>query len=234
MFDEAENDDEYLLHCENASIILRLHRLLAAQLKQTGMEGAFRNIEIPLAGTLAKLELAGVSLDLDVMAKIALEFEGRLAELRQKIIELAGEEFNPNSVIELQNILYEKLRLHERYKVKPKKIKLGNGMSTDEESLEKIAEDELPRTILDYRTINKLKNTYVDQLPTFVHPASGCILRLSGKPEPRLGDFHLKIQTCKTFRSAPARVVESAAPSFLPEKKISWFQLIIVKSNCAL
>jgi len=163
MFDEEDIEDqnEYILHCENASIILRLHRLLSEQLKQTGMDAAFRNIEIPLAETLAKLEQSGIRLDLDVMAKIALEFESRLTELRGKIIELAGEEFNPNSVIELQNILYEKLRLHERYKVKPKKIKLGNRMSTDEESLEKIAEDELPRTILVYRSMILLSWTHI-------------------------------------------------------------------------
>ena len=153
MFEEADKE-EYILHCENASIILRLHRQLDAQLKQTGMEGAFRNIEMPLAGTLANLELNGVRLDVDVLAKIALEFEGRLVELRQNIVGLAGEEFNPNSIVELQKILYEKLRLHERYNVKPKKIKLGNQMSTDEETLEKLAADELPRTILDLSLIH--------------------------------------------------------------------------------
>ena len=174
MFEEAEKDG-YIQHCENASIILRLHQQFDAQLKQTGMGWAFRNIEIPLACTLAHLELAGVRLDVNRLEKIALEFDGRLAELRQKIVDLAGEEFNPNSVIELQKILYDKLSLHERFKVKPKKIKLGNHMSTDEETLEKLAEDELPRTILAYRTINKLKNTYVDQLPNYVHSGSGRI-----------------------------------------------------------
>ena len=144
MFEEADKE-EYILHCENSSIILRLHGLLGAQLKQTGMDGAFWNIEIPLAGTIAKLELNGVKLDVDGLAKIAIEFDGRLVEFRQKIFDLAGEEFNPNSIVELQNIIYEKLRLHERFKVKPKKIKLGNQMSTDEETLEKLAADELPR-----------------------------------------------------------------------------------------
>ena len=220
MFDEANNKDEYILHCENASIILRLHRHLSAQLKQTGMDGAFRNIEIPLAGTLAKLELAGVRLDVDVMAKIALEFEGRLNELREKIMELAGEEFNPNSVIELQNILYEKLRLHKHYKVKPKKIKLGNGMSTDEETLEKIAEDKLPRTILDYRTLNKLKNTYVDQLPTFVHEASGCIhstFRQTGTATGRLSSENPNLQNIPV-RSSEGRRIRRAFISSGKEK----------------
>jgi len=237
MFDEEDIEDqnEYILHCENASIILRLHRLLSQELKQTGMEAAFRNIEIPLAVTLAKLEQSGIRLDLDVMAKIALEFESRLTELRGKIIELAGEEFNPNSVIELQNILYEKLRLHERYKVKPKKIKLGNRMSTDEESLEKIAEDELPRTILVYRSINKLKNTYVDQLPTFVHQASGCIhstFRQTGTATGRLSSENPNLQNIPVRSSEGRRIrrafISSGKDNILVSADYSQIELRVV------
>ena len=237
MFDEEDIEDqnEYILHCENASIILRLHRLLSEELKQTGMEAAFRNIEIPLAETLAKLEQSGIRLDLDVMAKIALEFESRLTELRGKIIELAGEEFNPNSVIELQNILYEKLRLHERYKVKPKKIKLGNRMSTDEESLEKIAEDELPRTILVYRSINKLKNTYVDQLPTFVHQASGCIhstFRQTGTATGRLSSENPNLQNIPVRSSEGRRIrrafISSGKDNILVSADYSQIELRVV------
>ena len=164
MFEDSDKEDFTRL-CENAVIIFKLHELLKAQLKKTGMEGAYYNIEIPLAANLAVLEMNGVKLDVGGLKKVALEFEGRLTELRNKIIDLAGEKFNPNSVIELQNILYEKLRLHEKFNIKPKKIKLGNRMSTDEETLEKLAGNDLPRTILDYRTLNKLKNTYIDQLP---------------------------------------------------------------------
>ena len=174
IFEESDEED-YILLSENAAIIVQLYELLKAQLKKTGMEGAYRNIEIPLAYNLAVLEMNGVKLDVRELNKVALEFEGRLTELRNKITELSGEEFNPNSVIEVQKILYEKLRLHERFNIKPKKIKLGNRMSTDEETLEKLAEDDLPRTILYYRTINKLKNTYIDQLPGYVHSVSGNI-----------------------------------------------------------
>ncbi len=208
MFVEADAEN-YILHCEYAAIIFSLNQLLDAQLKQTGMESAFRNIEIPLAGTLAKLEMSGVKLDVDGLNKVALEFEGRLTELRKKIIDLAGEEFNPNSVIELQNIIYEKLRLHERFKVKPKKIKLGNKMSTDEETLEKLAEDELPRTILDYRTLNKLKNTYIDQLPTFVHSTSGRIhstFQQTGTATGRLSSENPNLQNIPVRSSEGRRV----------------------------
>ena len=224
MFDEDEMGDqnEYIKYCENSSIILRLHRQLVAQMKQTGMEAAFQNIEIPLVGTLAKLEQSGIRFDVEVISKIALEFEERLTELRQKIMEMAGEEFNPNSVIELQNILFEKLKLHEHYKIKPKKIKLGNQMSTDEETLEKIAENELPRAILDYRTINKLKNTYVDQLPTYIHRTSGCIhstFRQTGTATGRLSSENPNLQNIPV-RSNEGRRIRRAFISSGKEKTL--------------
>ena len=224
MFDEDEMGDqnEYIKYCENSSIILRLHRQLVAQMKQTGMEVAFQNIEIPLVGTLAKLEQSGIRFDVEVISKIALEFEERLTELRQKIMEMAGEEFNPNSVIELQNILFEKLKLHEHYKIKPKKIKLGNQMSTDEETLEKIAENELPRAILDYRTINKLKNTYVDQLPTYIHRTSGCIhstFRQTGTATGRLSSENPNLQNIPV-RSSEGRRIRRAFISSGKEKTL--------------
>ena len=234
MFEEADKE-EYILHCENSSIILRLHGQLGAQLKQTGMEGAFRNIEIPLAGTLAKLELNGVRLDVDGLAKIALEFDGRLVELRQKIFDLAGEEFNPNSIVELQKIIYEKLRLHERFKVKPKKIKLGNQMSTDEETLEKLAADELPRTILAYRTLNKLKNTYVDQLPTYVHAESGRIhstFRQTGTATGRLSSENPNLQNIPVRTSEGRRIrrafIASGADKILISADYSQIELRVV------
>jgi len=208
MFEESEEED-YIRHCEYAAIVFQLHELLKAQLKQTGMEGAYRNIEIPLAGTLAELEMAGVKLDVEGLNKVALEFEGRLTELRNKITYLSGEDFNPNSVIELQNILYEKLRLHERFKIKPKKIKLGNRMSTDEETLEKLAEDDLPRAILDYRTLNKLKNTYIDQLPGYVHSESGNIhstFHQTGTATGRLSSENPNLQNIPVRSSEGRRV----------------------------
>ena len=224
MFDKDEMGDqnEYIRYCENSSIVLRLHRQLVAQMKQTGMEVAFRNIEIPLVPILAKLEQSGIRFDAKVISKIAIEFEERLTELRQKIMEMAGEEFNPNSVIELQNILFEKLKLHEHYKIKPKKIKLGNQMSTDEETLEKLTENELPRSILDYRTINKLKNTYVDQLPTYIHRTSGCIhstFRQTGTATGRLSSENPNLQNIPV-RSSEGRRIRRAFISSGKEKTL--------------
>jgi DNA polymerase-1 len=160
---------------EDAVALRELHQVLSVQLERTGQQGLYRNIEMPLALTLARMEWEGVSLDTDGLREISREFDGRLDALRRRIHELAGSEFNVNSVPELQAVLYEQLRLHEQFKVKPRKIKIGLGLSTDEETLEKLAEHELPRTLLEYRGLNKLKNTYIDQLPTYVHPESSRI-----------------------------------------------------------
>ncbi|MBF0280746.1 MAG: DNA polymerase I [SAR324 cluster bacterium] len=156
--------------CENAEMILNLQNLLHEQLLQTEMLLPFQNIEMPLVLVLAHLELTGVHFDQQHVREISEDFSARLDQLSEEIYKMAGEKFNINSVLELQNILYEKLALHKTCKIRPKKIKLGNGMSTGEETLEKMSAVPLPRTILDYRMINKLKNTYIDALPSFVNP----------------------------------------------------------------
>jgi len=218
MFKEIDNNNQYIKYCENASIIFRLNQKIEAQIKRTGMESAYRNIEIPLAKSLAELEISGICLNLEIMSKIALEFDSRLRELRYKIFDLSGEEFNPNSIVELQNIIYEKFRLHEIYNVKPKKIKLGNKMSTDEETLEKFADNDLPRTILYFRTLNKLKNTYIDQLPGYVHLSTGCIhstFRQIGTATGRLSSENPNLQNIPV-RSREGRRIRKA---FIPSRK---------------
>ncbi|MGK5091722.1 DNA polymerase I [Deltaproteobacteria bacterium TL4] len=158
-----------LYYCENADAIFQLNTLLSAHLKQAGMWALYSAIEIPLLRSLAFLELEGVLVDLDGLHHISEEFEERLSDLTQEIHGHAGEVFNINSVPELQTILYNKLALHQLVDFHPKKIKIGNQMSTDEETLEKMSQFPMAQAILKYRTLNKLKNTYLDQLPTFVH-----------------------------------------------------------------
>ncbi len=218
IFNDVQDKNNYVEYCENSAIILLLHRKIDLHLKKKGMEAAYRNIEIPLTKTLAEMEISGCCLDINVMKKISHEFDERLQEIRKKIVNLAGEEFNPNSVIELQKIIYEKFRLHEFYKVKPKKIKLGNKMSTDEETLEKLAGNELPSTILDFRSLSKLKNTYIDQLPNYVHSSSGCIhttFRQTGTTTGRLSSENPNLQNIP-IRSVEGRRIRSA---FIPSEK---------------
>lgn len=171
MLGEDSSNHEFYF-CENADAILKLHHLFKSQLIQAGMWPTYQNIEIPLLEVLATLELTGVAISVERLQEIAIEFEERLTDLSEEIYQLAGERFNINSVVELQQILYEKLQLHKTCNIKPKKIKLGNQMSTDETTLEKMHEFPLPRVLLQYRSLNKLKNTYIDQLPTFVNSST--------------------------------------------------------------
>ena len=148
---------------------------LLKQLEQTHMLRTYQYVEMSIAEVLSTIEQNGVRIDVAGLEKISKEFEKRLVVLSDRIYEVAEENFNINSIIELQSILYDKLEIHKQCKVKPKKIKLGNKMSTDEETLEKMQAHPLPGLILQYRELNKLKNTYVDQLPTFVNPESNRI-----------------------------------------------------------
>ncbi len=166
---ESDSIAHYNYHCENADLIFQLYQMLQNQLSQTNMLSSFQHIEMPLVKVLADMEITGVSFDQRNVQEIAEDLEERLEELSNSIYKEADETFNINSVIELQQVLYEKLALHKACGVRPKKIKLGNGMSTDEETLEKMSKYPLPHMILRYRELNKLKNTYVDQLPTFVN-----------------------------------------------------------------
>ena len=115
---------------------------------------------------LAKMELAGISLDTDWLSRESVDLENDLKELEQKIFELSGEEFNMNSPKQLGEILFEKLKLDP----KAKKTKTGQ-YSTSEEVLQKLAyKHEIIQHILKYRTYQKLKSTYVDALPSEIEP----------------------------------------------------------------
>ena len=205
---------------EDAAAIWALHLRLTPQLEQSGAWPVYRALELPLAQTLARLEQTGVRVDVSGLNEIASEFEGRLDELRTQIHQLAGEEFNVNSVVELQHVLYEKLRLHEQFGIKPKKIKLGLGLSTNEETLEKLAEHDLPRTLLDYRSLYKLKHTYLDQLPTHVHSRSGRIhsrFNQTATATGRLSSDNPNLQNIPV-RTAEGRRVRRAFVPSAPER----------------
>jgi DNA polymerase-1 len=155
---------------EWAAATLQLWEGLSKQLRQNHLTELFQYVELPLAHCIAEMEYEGIRINTEQLSKIADEFEKRLNDLRSTVHAIADSDFNLNSVVELQEVLYKKFKLHEACGIKPKKIKLGIGLSTDEETLEKMSEYPLPRIILDYRSLNKLKNTYIDQLPTYVHP----------------------------------------------------------------
>ena len=147
---------------EDADITFQLYELFAPQLKKEGLEDLFYKVEMPLMEVLAKMELEGVSLDEDWLKKESKDLENDLKNLEEKIFELSGEEFNMNSPRQLGEILFEKLQLDP----KAKKTKTGQ-YATSEDVLQKlISKHDIIKYILEYRTYQKLKSTYVDALPT--------------------------------------------------------------------
>ena len=147
---------------EDADITFQLYELFAPQLKKENLEDLFYKIEMPLMKVLAKMELAGISLDENWLKQESIDLENDLRNLEKEIFELSGEEFNMNSPKQLGEILFEKMQLDP----KAKKTKTGQ-YATSEDVLQKLAsKHEIIKHILEYRTYQKLKSTYVDALPS--------------------------------------------------------------------
>ncbi len=147
----------------------QLRDLLLPQLEAAGLAPLFRDLEVPLAGILAEMEAAGILVDPDPLMELGKELEIRLEALTRRAYLLAGEEFNLNSPKQLAQVLFEKLGL-------PPVRKTKTGYSTDVEVLATLARrHELPAEVLEYRTLQKLKSTYVDALPGLIDPRTGRI-----------------------------------------------------------
>jgi DNA polymerase-1 len=156
--------------CEDADFTLRLKDLFEPQLREHQLEGLFRELEIPLVPVLARMEANGIRIDVPFFREMNRRLEGDLEGLREEIVGLAGEEFNLNSTPQLREILFDKLGL-------PVLKKTKTGPSTDASVLEELAEmgHALPTRLLEYRQLEKLRNTYVDALPRLVNPGTGRI-----------------------------------------------------------
>ncbi|NWH05883.1 DNA polymerase I [Desulfobacter latus] len=156
---------------EDADLTFMAYTVLKKQIEDKGLTPLMETIEVPLICVLAKMEMAGIRVDTDVLGQMSLEFEAELKTLEQKIYELAGEEFNINSSQQLGVILFEKLGLKS-----VKKTRKKTGYSTDVQVLTQLADThEMPEKLLRYRTLGKLKSTYVDALSSLVHPETGRI-----------------------------------------------------------
>ncbi|MDZ7722516.1 MAG: DNA polymerase I [candidate division KSB1 bacterium] len=154
---------------EDADMTWRLWELLKPKMQEMNLERLMTDIEVPLIYVLAKMEYNGVSLDLDYLRTMSKELQSELTSLEKRIYELAGIEFNINSPKQLGKILFEELEL-------PVVRRTKTGYSTDVSVLEELAKShDLPKSILDYRQLAKLKSTYVDALPKLIHPKTGKI-----------------------------------------------------------
>jgi DNA polymerase-1 len=166
----APIDDLVEYACEDADFTLRLWGILEAYLREKGLLAVFHDVEMPLVPVITRMELTGVHLDVGMLDQISEKLLHRIKELEDKIYELAGERFNINSTKQLQAILFEKLKVHELLGLKRLK-KTKTGYSTDVTVLEQMADHPLGAVLLEYRTMNKLKSTYVDTLPQLLHPS---------------------------------------------------------------
>jgi DNA polymerase-1 len=153
--------------CEDADFTLRLKNAFEPLLDASQVDSLFRDVEMPLCIVLTRMEMSGVALDAAFLRELSGGLAAKLGEIEQSVYDQAGERFNINSTARLQEILFRKLGLKPSSKTK-------TGYSTDVDVLKSLAgEHPLPALVLEYRTIAKLKSTYVDALPKLVNPATG-------------------------------------------------------------
>jgi len=168
---ECPLDDVGPWACERADCLLRLHDLFEHQLEEAGLSELYEDLELPLVPVLARMEEVGIAIDDDFFTEMSARINGELDTVRGAIYAEAGvEEFNLNSTPQLREVLFEKLEL-------PVVKKTKTGPSTDASVLEELAADghEVPRLLLEYRELEKLRSTYVDALPKLVWSKTGRI-----------------------------------------------------------
>ncbi|EGQ7812530.1 DNA polymerase I [Vibrio parahaemolyticus] len=168
-FNQIELEQASPYAAEDADVTLRLHNRLFANIEQDEkLKSVYEEIEMPLVPVLSCIERTGVLIDDMKLSAQSVEIAARLEELEQKAYEIAEQEFNMNSPKQLQAILFEKMGL-------PVVKKTPSGTpSTNEEVLQELALDyPLPKLILEYRGLAKLKSTYTDKLPKMINPSTG-------------------------------------------------------------
>jgi DNA polymerase-1 len=167
---EAVSVEEAARHAgRSAAAVLAAGRVLAARLEQGDLGRLWRDLELPLARLLARVESTGVRIDVPHLRGLAERVSGELAALERRIQELAGEPINVGSPRQLGQLLFDRLGLRSERMKKNK-----TGFSVDHEVLEAMREQhEIIAPILEHRELIKLKNTYIDALPPLVNPATG-------------------------------------------------------------
>ena len=154
---------------EDADVTLQLQNKFIPMLKETGAQKLFEEVEIPLVPVLAGMEIEGVKIDTSSLQELSLELAKDILQSEKEICTLAGKEFNISSPKQVGEVLYDVLKIVE----KPQKTKTGQ-YATGEDVLEKLkGTHPIIDKILEYRELQKLKNTYVDTLPELVNPRTG-------------------------------------------------------------
>jgi DNA polymerase-1 len=168
-FAQVDIDKATLYSCEDADFTMRLKKVLEPKMKEMRLESLFGDIEMPLVSVLGDMEEAGVRIDVEFLGKLSEDYGRRLDVIKEAIFEETGEEFNLNSPRQLASILFDRLNLKST-----RRTAKGGARSTSVDVLEKLAEiHPVPRMVLDYRQLMKLKTTYVDALPGMVNERTG-------------------------------------------------------------
>ena len=168
-FDQVELEPATHYAAEDADITMRLHHVLRPKLDAVpSLANIYRDIEMPLVPVLERIEANGVKLDIDELRKQSQDLASRMLTAQESANAIAGRPINLDSPKQIGELLFNELGL-------PAVVKTpGGAPSTNEEALEAIADQhELPRLILEYRGLNKLRSTYTDKLPGMVNPQTG-------------------------------------------------------------
>ncbi len=166
-FDQVKLDIASEYACEDASLTYLLHEQLVDKVKQAGLEQLFYELEMPLVSVLMQMEMAGVKIDTFLLHRLAGEYAIKLKAMEQEIFTMAGLNFNINSPKQLAEVLFDRLNL-------PVIKKTKTGASTNVDVLNELAtQHPLPEKILAYRSLAKLKSTYLDALPKLVNRETG-------------------------------------------------------------
>jgi len=154
----------------DSAAVLALRQVFAPRLAETALQPLLDEIELPLIPVLVDMEWAGIAIDPELFARLSRELGADLRRLEAEIARVAGTPFNVNSPRQLATVLFDKLQL-------PILKRTRTGPSTDADVLEQLAElgHEVPKLLLEYRELEKLRSTYVDTLPGRIHPATGRI-----------------------------------------------------------
>jgi DNA polymerase-1 len=165
-FDQVAIDKATAYSAEDADVILRLWRVLKPRLVAERMTAVYETLERPLISVLARMERRGISIDRQVLSRLSGEFAQTAARVEAEIQEIAGEPINVGSPKQLGDIIFGKMGLPGGSKTKT------GAWSTSAQILDELAEQghDFPKKILEWRQVSKLKSTYTDALPTYVHP----------------------------------------------------------------
>jgi DNA polymerase-1 len=165
-FDQVEIDKAVAYSAEYADVILRLWRVLKPRLAAERMTTVYETLERPLVSVLARMERRGISIDRQVLSRLSGEFAQTAARVEAELQEIAGEPINVGSPKQIGDIIFGKMGITGGSKTKT------GAWSTSAQVLDELAEQghEFPKKILEWRQVSKLKSTYTDALPEYVHP----------------------------------------------------------------